>query len=159
MRQLVHTQVFSVKQNAIYVLMYVLTLQKGRKALMDFSCLFSSDSKYIFSIDSAVTIYISCNVTKSRLLSNSMKKILDKRRSNHFKYVLFSQPCCSWLFLARLLTWIRYQEIIICIVDLKSNGIFIYTNWLQNKTDILLKVALNTNNCNNTISSLFHLLI
>jgi len=46
-----------------------------------------------------------------------------------------------------------------CIVDLKSNGIFIYTNLLQNKTDILLKVALNTNNCNNTVSSLFHLLI
>jgi hypothetical protein len=137
---------------------YVLTLEKGRKALM-FSCLFCSDSKYIFSIDSAVTIYVSCNVTKSRLLSNSMKKILDKRRSNHFKYVLFSHPCCSWLFLALLLTWIRYQEIIICIVDLKSNGIFIYTNLLQNKTDILLKVALNTNNCTNTISSLFHLLI
>jgi hypothetical protein len=32
----------------------------------------------------------------------------------------------SWLFLALLVTWIRYQEIIICIVDIKSNGIFIY---------------------------------
>jgi len=41
--------------------MYVLTLEKDRKALMDFSCLFCSDSKYIFSIDSALTIYLSFN--------------------------------------------------------------------------------------------------
>ena len=57
---------------------------------MDFSYLFCSDSKYIFSIDSAFTIYISCNVRKkSRQLSNTTEKILDKSRSNYFKYVLF----------------------------------------------------------------------
>jgi len=57
---------------------------------MDFSFLFCSDSKYIFSIDSALTIYISCNVKKNQdYCQTLLKKILDKRRSNHFKYVLY----------------------------------------------------------------------
>jgi hypothetical protein len=57
---------------------------------MDFSCLFCSDSKYIFSIDSALTIYLSCNVKKiQNNCQTLLKKILDKSRSNHFKYVPF----------------------------------------------------------------------
>jgi hypothetical protein len=126
--------VFSVKQNAIYVLMYVLTLEKGRKALIDFSCLFCSDSKYIFSIDSALTIYVSCNARKkSRQLSNSTEKDFRQVSFQSFQICPFSHTRYHWLFLALLFTWIRYQEIIICIVDLKSNGIFIYNNWLRIK--------------------------
>ena len=68
-----------------FVLMYVLSLEKGRKALVDFSCLFFSDSKYILSIDSALTIYLFCNVKKKKKnpkqLSNSTEKI--------FRYVPF----------------------------------------------------------------------
>ena len=143
--------VFSVKQNAIYVLMYVLTLEKDRKALVDFSCLFCCDSKYIFSIDCTLTIYLSWNVKKSRQLANSTEKDFRQASFQSFQICPFSHPRYSWLFLALLVTWIRYQEIIICIVDLKRNGIFKYNNWLQNKDDILLKVALNTYSCNNTI--------
>jgi hypothetical protein len=137
--------VFSVKQNAIYVLMYALTLEKGRKALMDFSCLFCSDSKYILYIDSALTIYLSCNVKKkSKTIVKHYWICFRQASFQSFQICLFSHPRYSWL--------------IICIVDIKSNGIFIYCNWLWNKTDILLKVASNTNNCNNTILGLFVLL-
>jgi hypothetical protein len=66
--------------------MYVLTLEKGRKVLMEFSCLFCSDSKYIFSMDSALTIYLSCNVRKNQ---DNYQTLLKKSRSNHFKYVPF----------------------------------------------------------------------
>jgi len=52
--------------------------------------MFCSDSKYIFSIDSAFTIYISFNVKINQVnYQTLLKKILDKRRSNHFKCVLF----------------------------------------------------------------------
>ena len=125
--------------------MYALTLEKDRKALMDFSCLFCSDSKYILYIDSALTIYLSCNVKKkSKTIVKHYWICFRQASFQSFQICPFSYPHYSWLFLALLVTWIRYQEILICIVDIKSNGIFIHSNWLWNKTDILLKVASNT---------------
>ena len=136
-----------------------INFRKSRKALMDFSCLFCSDRKYIFSIDSALTIYFSCNVKKkSKTIVKHYWICFRQASFQSFQIFLFLPPRYIWLFLALLVPWIRYQEIIICIVDLKSNGIFIYSNWLWNKTDILLKVASNTNNCNNIILGLFVLL-
>jgi hypothetical protein len=109
-------------------------------------------SQYIY-----IYIYILQCKINPRQLSYSIEKDFRQASFQSFQICRFSHPCYSWLFLTLFVTWFRYQKIIICIVDIKSNGIFIYTNWLQNKTDILLKVALNTNNCNNTISGLYFL--
>ena len=46
--------------------LFVFTTETGRKTSVSFSCLFCSNKEYVSFIDNVLTLYISCNVKKSK---------------------------------------------------------------------------------------------